>query len=38
MSDGNILEELQALEKVGYNCYYDRNKDRIVWEDYKEEK
>ena len=33
----DIKKELENLEKLGYNCYFDSNKDVIVWEDYKNE-
>ena len=32
----NIEQELKELEKLGYNCYFDSDKDYIVWSDYKE--
>lgn len=30
----DIDSELNYLQKLGYNCYYDHNSDQIVWEDF----
>lgn len=32
----NIEQELKELEKLGYDCYFDSNKDYIIWSDYQE--
>lgn len=33
----DIKNELDNLEKLGYNCYFDSGKDKIIWEDFKNE-
>lgn len=30
----DIKKELEELERLGFNCYFDSNNDYIVWEDY----
>lgn len=30
----DIKKELEELEKLGFDCYFDSNSDYIIWEDY----